>query len=269
MSSKTQNSEGRGVQSIEIGTQLLEAFVARDEPMMLKELAAMAGIAPAQAHPYLVSLRNLGMVEKNGQTGRYQLGPFALDLAVTRMRTVDPMQLAGQAVVDLSLETGLTVLLSVWGAFGPTVVVVHEGEDQIHMNTKVGTVYSVTGTATGRVFAAYLPPELSQPSMRSNLPKPFLGRCVGTPQPYDEKDIALIRETGISSVPTPPVPGINAIASPVFDHLGQILTVITLVADARILDKSPTSPFAHTLTETTRKLSADLGYWNEERSPPR
>ncbi|MCE8020517.1 IclR family transcriptional regulator [Halomonas sp. MCCC 1A11036] len=264
MSSKTQNFEGRGVQSIEVGTQLLDALVAHGEPMMLKELAAAAGIVPAQAHPYLVSFRKLGIVEQSSQTGRYQLGPFALDLAITRMRTVDPMQLAGQAVIDLSLRTGLTVLLSVWGAFGPTVVVVHEGEDQIHMNTKVGTVYSVTGTATGRVFAAYLPAELSQPSMPPKLPKFFLQRCVGTPQPYDEQDIAMIRETGISSVPNPPVPGINAIASPVFDHLGQILAVITLVADARVLDKSSTSPFAQTLTEATRRLSAELGYWDEE-----
>ncbi|EHA17529.1 IclR family transcriptional regulator [Halomonas sp. HAL1] len=265
MSSKSQNSEGRGVQSIEIGTQLLEALVTCGEPMMLKELAAVAGIAPAQAHPYLVSFRNLGMVEQNGPAGRYQLGPFALDLAITRMRTVDPMQLAEQAVAELSLETGLTVLLSVWGAFGPTVVVVHEGEDQIHMNTKVGTVYSVTGTATGRIFAAYLPPNLINPSMRSNLPKSFLERCVGTPQPYDETDIAMIRKTGISSVPNPPVRGINAIASPIFDHLGQILAVVTLVGDARILVKAPTSAFARKLVEATRRLSSELGYWDEEK----
>lgn len=266
MPSKSKNTEVRGVQSIEIGTQLLEALVTCSKPMMLKELAAVAGISPAQAHPYLVSFRNIGMVEQNGSAGRYQLGPFALDIAITRMRTVDPMQLAQQAVVELSIETGLTALLSVWGAFGPTVVAVHEGEDQIHMNTKVGTVYSVTGTATGRVFAAYLPPQLTHPTMRSKLPKSFLERCVGTPQPYDEKDIAMIQEEGISSVKYPPVPGINAIASPVFDHLGQILAVVTLVGDARILPKTSTSALARNLTESTRRLSAELGYWDEERT---
>lgn len=265
MSSKSQNSEGRGVQSVEIGTQLLEALITCGKPMMLKELAAIACIAPAQAHPYLVSFRNLGMVEQNGPAGRYQLGPFALDLAVTRMRTVDPMQLAEQAAIELSLETGLTVLLSVWGAFGPTIVMVHEGDDQVHMNTKVGTVYSVTGTATGRVFAAYLPPKLTHPSMRSNLPKSFLERCVGSPQPYDEKDIAMIRKAGVSSVPNPPIRGINAIASPIFDHLGQILAVVTLVGDARILSKATTSDFACRLVEATRQLSSELGYWDEDQ----
>lgn len=261
MPPKIQTSEGRGVQSIEIGAQLLDALVARGEPMMLKELAAAAGIAPAQAHPYLVSYCNLGMVEKNERSGRYQLGPFALELAVTRMRSVDPMQLANQAAVELSRQTGLTVLVSVWGPFGPTVVVVHESDDQIHMNTKVGTVYSVTGTATGRVFAAYMPPDVSKPSMRANLPKTFRDRCVGTPQAFEETDRQAIHETGIGSVPNPPVPGINAIAAPVFDHLGQVLAVIALVADARVLSKSADSDFARALKEASSQLSSELGYW--------
>ncbi|WP_108257875.1 helix-turn-helix domain-containing protein [Mangrovicoccus ximenensis] len=145
MTAKTSKSEGRGVQSIEIGAQLLEALAERAAPMMLKELAAAAGVAPAQAHPYLVSYRQMGMVEQTA-SGRYRLGPFALDLAIMRMRTIDPMQLASQAVIALSLETGLTGLLSVWGAFGPTIVLVHEGTDQVHMNTKVGTVYNPVTT---------------------------------------------------------------------------------------------------------------------------
>ena len=42
--------DGRGVQSIEVGARLLNALVTEGEPMMLKDLAKQAGIAPAQAH---------------------------------------------------------------------------------------------------------------------------------------------------------------------------------------------------------------------------
>ncbi|MCC6306284.1 MAG: IclR family transcriptional regulator [Rhodobacteraceae bacterium] len=255
---------GRGVQSIEIGTRLLEALVARGAPMMLKELAAAAGIAPAQAHPYLVSFRRLAMIEQEEAAGRYRIGPFALDLGITRMRTFDPMQLAAEAMAELSRRTGLTALLSVWGAFGPTVVLVHEGIDQVHMTTRVGTVYSLTGTATGRAFAAWLPAEASRPSIRSRLPRGFEGRFVGVAQPLREEEIATIRATGIATVDHPPVPGINAIAAPVFDHLGQVLAVAALVGDARVLGMSPTSAFALALIGATRRLSADLG-WAADR----
>ncbi|MFV0383643.1 IclR family transcriptional regulator [Paracoccus sp. (in: a-proteobacteria)] len=260
MSDTSQSSEGRGVQSIEVGTQLLEALIARGEPMMLKELAASLGIAPAQAHPYLVSFRNMGMVEKNESSGRYQLGPFALDLALSRMRSADPMQLVSKVAEALSQRTGLTTLVSVWGAFGPTVVVVNEGKDQLHMNTRVGTVYSVTGTATGRVFASYMPAEVSRQTIRSGLQRSLQDRYVGTAQSFGDTDMAEIRAHGVGSVPMPPVPGINAIAAPVFDHLGQVMAVLTMVGDARVLDSSPDTALAETLGDAAQQLSSELGY---------
>ncbi len=50
-------AESRGVQSIEVGGRLLQALVDADAPMMLKDIASRAKIAPAQAHAYLVSFR--------------------------------------------------------------------------------------------------------------------------------------------------------------------------------------------------------------------
>ena len=257
---RAQNSEGRGVQSIEIGWKLLDALIERGEPSMLKDLAGDTGIAAAQAHPYLVSFRKLGLVEKGDSTGRYQIGPFALDLAITRTRTFDPMRRSAELVANLTRATGLTTLVSVWGAFGPTVVQVHEGVDQIHMNTKVGTVYSLTGTATGRVFAAYLSPDLIRPFLKATLPKTITERSVGVAQPLPDRDLATIREDGIASVERPPVPGINAIAAPVFDHLGQIFVVVTLVGDARVLSKASDTGFAQALRATTQTFSSELGY---------
>ena len=48
----------RGIQSIEVGGQLLRALAHRGRPMALKDLARDAGMAPAKAHPYLVSFGN-------------------------------------------------------------------------------------------------------------------------------------------------------------------------------------------------------------------
>ncbi len=52
------------------------------------------------------------------------------------------------------------VALSVWGTYGPTIIQVQEGPHQLHVNVRAGTVFSITGTATGRVFAAHLPESL-------------------------------------------------------------------------------------------------------------
>jgi DNA-binding IclR family transcriptional regulator len=255
-------AQGRGVQSIEVGARLLDALVEAGAPMMLRDLARQAGIPPAQAHAYLVSFRNSALVEQDGQAGLYRLGPFALDLAITRMRSFDPLRMAGEATAELAKETGLTVALSVWGTFGPTVIQVSEGADQVHITTKVGTVYSVAGTATGRVFAAFLPESLVRETIKAEQAEIWNVRRIGRTVSYRalKPDLTVIRAAGVATIKDPPVPGINALSAPIFDHVGQMQMAVTLIGPAESLDSSLDSPLVPVLLAFTSKLSARLGY---------
>ncbi|MGR3376563.1 IclR family transcriptional regulator [Salipiger abyssi] len=253
-------SEGRGVQSIEMGARLLVALVEEMEPMMLKDLAQVAGFAPAQAHAYLVSYRKTGLVEQDAETGRYRLGRFALDLGMTSMRTTDPMALAAEAVDQLSERTALHVALVVWGSFGPTVVSVKENGGQLNMNTRPGTVYSMTGTASGRVFSAFLPDSIVRDAMaREKRERSDSGR-VGAARFMSRKEIEQIREEGFATVEDPPVPGISAYAAPVFDHAGQMVMAITIIGQDHYLESHAETEFVPALIEVSRDLSSQLGY---------
>ena len=253
--------DGRGVQSIEVGALLLNALVDVGEPMMLRDLARKAGIAPAQAHAYLVSFRNCGFVEQEGQAGLYRLGPFALQLAIARMRSFDPLRMAADAIGDLAAETGLTVALAVWGSFGPTVIQVCEGADQVHINTRAGTVYSVSGTATGRVFAAFLPESLVRATLKTEQ-SDGRSRRVGQTMTYSllKSELNAIRSQNYATIDMPPIPGINALSAPVFDHVGQILMAVTLIGPAELFDSSVNSPFIPILLRFTGSLSSKLGF---------
>ena len=65
----------RGIQSIEVGGQLLLALARQGCPLLLKDLAQAAGMTPAKAHPYLVSFGKLGLITQEPGTGRY--GPVS------------------------------------------------------------------------------------------------------------------------------------------------------------------------------------------------
>ncbi|MDU0955905.1 MAG: helix-turn-helix domain-containing protein, partial [Bradyrhizobium sp.] len=78
--------ESRGIQSIEVGGTLLQALARSGEPMMLRDLAREAGLPPAKAHPYLVSFSRIGLIEQDATTGRYELGPLALELGLISLR---------------------------------------------------------------------------------------------------------------------------------------------------------------------------------------
>lgn len=253
-------SEGRGVQSIELGARLLSTLADEGEPMMLKDLAHIAGFVPAQAHAYLVSYRKIGLVEQDPETGRYRLGRFAIDASMTRMRTNDPMRLAHETVANLSSETSLNVALVVWGTFGPTVVEVQESGSQVNMNTRPGTVYSMSGTASGRVFSAFLPETLVKEFIKREKREGQKSGRIGIPRFMAKKELEEIRERGWATVEDPPVPGISAYAAPVFDHIGQIVLAVTIIGQDHYLENFAKERFIPALLEATHHLSLELGY---------
>ena len=79
----TKAVEGRGVQSVEVGARIRRALVELGAPAILRDVATKAAVAFAQALAYLVSFRNAGLVEQDPSTGRYPLGPFALQLQLS------------------------------------------------------------------------------------------------------------------------------------------------------------------------------------------
>ena len=63
---------------------------------------------------------------------------------------------------ELAERTGQTIAIAVLGNLGPVIVHLHESNYPIHVNMRTGTVMSLTNTATGKVFAALLPPRKSK-----------------------------------------------------------------------------------------------------------
>jgi DNA-binding IclR family transcriptional regulator len=145
----------RGVQSIEVGGQLLQALLRAGRPLALKDLAAAAGMVPAKAHPYLVSFGRLGLV--SAEAGRYGLGPMAMQLGLISLQQHDPVRLASEPLEALAQASACTVALAVWGQLGPTVVRVVEAPSPVHVSLRHGTVLNLAQTATGRVMAAFRP----------------------------------------------------------------------------------------------------------------
>jgi DNA-binding IclR family transcriptional regulator len=264
--------ERRGVRSIEVGSALLDALADSVKPMMLRDLASAAGLASAQAHAYLVSYRKLGLVEQQEQNGRYLLGPLALQLGLARLRSVDPLKIAAEACFQLTAETELTVALAVWGAYGPTVVQVREGKDQIDIDTKPGTVYSVTGTATGRVFAALLARNVVEAAIQlqrseGNQPR-YVGKLPRLNDPAVGRPLASIRASGYSVTDSDPLPGIGAIAVPILGALGQLQLVATVIGASSAIDLHPDGKHVPKTLALAATISRRLGHGGSIASTP-
>ena len=255
----------RAVQSVEVGGRLLLTLAANRGAMNLKDLAQQAGMTPARAHPYLVSFGRLRLVEQDRHSGRYALGPAALQMGLTALHQQDAVRAAEDMAEQLAQVTGHAVAVSVWGNFGPTVVRMIEARQPLLISMRAGTVMSLLHTATGRAFAAALPPERLAQALAGHT------NAVGDPPSGGHRpgaeELAIvtaarkdIRLHGVVRAKGRPIPGVNAFSAPCLDHLGEPAVVITALDREGQLWVDWASSTAKALREAAREVSMRLGW---------
>ena len=250
-----------GVRSVETAADILAVMAAADGPQNLKSLAAAAGMAPAKAHRYLVSLVRGGLVEQDPASGRYALGGLALNLGLAALRRLDVVELAATALADLGAAIDETVLLAIWGNRGPVVIRWREASHPVTVNVRVGSVMPLLRSSTGRVFLAYLPEAATGTMLEAELAAadesvPDVPRSVAVARSL----AAEVRERGLARVRGQMLPGVAALSAPVFQHDGSLQAVLTVLGPAPAFDVAWTGANAAALTAAAQALSSRLGY---------
>lgn len=249
----------RGIQSIEIGTELLIALGRHVAPLALRDLSKASGVAAGKAHPYLVSFLKVGFVVQD-RAGRYELGPLALQLGLAKLQRLDPIKEASPLIEALAAETGQSIAVAVWGNFGPTVVRLEEPVQPLHVNLRTGTVMSLAYTATGRLFAAYMPPKVVEKMMHDDIAR--LG-ARAQPAMTPGQIETLLSETrlhGVSRTIGQPIPGIDAFCAPVFDSTDNLVLGITAMGPEATFDREWDGKVALPLKACASEVSRLLGY---------
>lgn len=260
MSQRSASRQPQGIQSLETGGALLHVLVAGGGPLMLKDLAAQAGMPPAKAHRYLASFIRLGLVEQDASLGRYALGPFALTLGLAALGQLDAVRLATPLLPALAQELDATVAAAVWGNKGATIVRWEDSRDIVTVNVRAGGVMPLLRSATGRCFGAWLPEgrtaALLADELRADRNPP---RAVPASPEAASRLWAKIRREGVSRVLGALIPGIDALSAPVFDHRNAMVLALTVLGYAGTVDCSPGGRVERTLKAAAADLSARLG----------
>ncbi|QNP50086.1 IclR family transcriptional regulator [Diaphorobacter aerolatus] len=255
--------ERAGIQSVEVGFALLDALTRSNGPLMLKDLAAAAGMSAAKAHRYLVSYQRLALVVQDPRSSRYDLGPAALKLGLASLSRLDAVRLARERVPQLLDQIGHTMALAVWGNRGATLVHWEESPQQaITANLRLGDVMPLLSSATGRCFGACLPRDktaaliaeelqLAQRHKRADMPL--------TPKAVDAM-FGEVREHGCARVVNTLLPGIAAFCAPVFDSDGHLVLGMLTLGSVATFDVEWDGAIATPLRAAAAQLSSDLGW---------
>ena len=215
----TRPARRRGIQSVETGLRVLAALAACRGPATLSAVAQSAGLSPSQAHRYLASLAAAGMARQTA-AGLYDLDSGAIRLGLSALARLNIFETADAAFASFAARTGRTVLVAVWGDAGATVVRWFAGNPPVITSLALGSVLPLAHSATSAVFLTWG----DRPAMDAVAGAGGIGA----------EELAALREMTRKAVTAEVsgsvIPGLRAIAAPVFDLQGRLVLVAAALA---------------------------------------
>ena len=251
----------RRIQSADKATEVLLALVEAGKATPLRDLARAIGMPNSLAHRYLASLIASGMAHQDASSGRYDLGPQAIQIGLAALARTDVFADADPAIAAFTRETGRTTLVAARGPLGPTIVRWHAGRPPVTTSLTVGSVLPLLGSATGHVFLSFMNDEEAADAIEDEKSVDKRGADVDAIR-------SKVRGAMSASVDETLIPGLRATAVPILDIQARAALVVTVIATSAF-DRRNDQAVVEGLMRVCRTLTEKIGgQWSTRRKPP-
>lgn len=242
----------RKIQSIGVGFSLVAVLEQAGRPLTLSQIADVACMPASQAHLYLRSFVEVGLLEYDSSTHLYSLGAYAIRLGLAAIRQNDVASASRGPMRAIQQDLQVPVYLSVWANNGPTIISKIDFDIRLPMMIRIGNSLPLTQSATGQLFLSFLQPEELEPVLERELAIINIDRS--KLEALRQEVLARHYASSDSRLNT----GFASIAAPVFDRDNQMVGALTLLG----LRDHPTfqdiGRSAEKLSTVTKEISLSL-----------
>lgn len=232
---KKRKKRSTGSRTLARGLALLNALGEAEDGATVSALSEATDLDRAVLYRLLETLTNQGFVTRDEETRKYRLGLSMLELGVRAAQSLEVRRLAGPALRSLAEDTDETACLAVRDRDDLVVVdVVEPAERFVQVNYRVGFRHPLGVSAHGKALLAFLPEGAGDGSLQS------------------------VRQRGVAYTRDELESGAAGVAAPVFDHSGQAVAAVGIVAPAPRLPE-PESVALRVL-RGAREISERLGW---------
>lgn len=247
------------VQSIERAAAILRLLARGSGRLGVGEISTSLGLAKGTTHGILKTLQDVGFVEQDKASGKYQLGATLLHLGTSYLDVNELRSRAINWADALASRSGEAVRIGT--PLDGKVLVVHHvfRPDDSLQTLDTGTLLPVHATALGKVLLAYdsgVQAELAGATLER-----FTRRTLVTPAAM-RRSIAETRDQGWAVEAEEYTPGQASIAAPIRGYGGYVVGAISIAGSVERLTASvgrAESTLVTLVQNAARAISRDLG----------
>jgi DNA-binding IclR family transcriptional regulator len=251
----------QGVQSVEIAARILSTFTPSEPILGVTQIGERLGMPKSKVHRFLVSLQRVGFVRRDPITDRYSLGLRLSDLGKLAVASLDVLAQAGDVARRIAYGVDLSTSVAIWTNEGPVLSHVITLQNAVSTAYSVGSAMSLHASAHGKVFLAFLPPEIEERVIFGTL-KQLTSHTVTAPQKL-KLQLDLVRRDQVAVSRSEAALGLFELASPVFSAAGSIVASLGLGGLSEDIPEQRERDLRKTVVSAATQLSFELG-WRPE-----
>ncbi|RYZ11896.1 MAG: IclR family transcriptional regulator [Comamonadaceae bacterium] len=254
------------VQSVGMAFRVLEQLAYTPDAVGTSELARRLGETKARVHRHLSTLRELGFVEKDKATDGYRLGWKSYRLGMFGTENFGLRKIAHQHLLRLHHDSQQTAVLAMPAGAEVTVIDEIQSTGHVAITIRPGSLIPAASSALGRAILAFQP----EPQRRAALAQPIPALTPDTPQSAERVARALdsVRERWYEVAVNERLPGIAALAAPIFDDRNQVVASVGVIGSHAVVTLPPPAHLLAQVQEAAARISAELRStaWEQPRA---
>jgi DNA-binding IclR family transcriptional regulator len=244
------------VRAVERATWILSSFNGEHAEQGVSEIAQATGLHKATAHRIIMTLLNCGFLERTADGERVRLGLRLVELGLGALRDLDLRRAAFPYMQQLVERFQETCDLGIFDRGRVLYVEVVHSEHSLTIAVRVGRHLPVHCTASGRVFLAFLPPEVVEPILSAPLAA-YTEKTITSPARLRE-ELEATRQRGYGLDDEEFEVGIRAISAPVRDIDGNVIAAMSIPGPSNRLTPERIPEIAEALIEAANAVSAHV-----------
>jgi IclR family transcriptional regulator, acetate operon repressor len=245
----------QGTQAIDRAAQLLTLVLDSDGPVGVSDLAQAAALPKSTASRLLGALERHGLVEQQGERGRFRAGPVLLRYAGRGAAGRNLAELAERPMAALAEATGETINLAVTGPSGVEHLAQVESRHYLGTTQWVGRRVPYHASANGKVLLAFGAARLAEDTIL----EPLTSRTLVDPVML-ERELAAVEREGWATATDELELGLSAVAAPVHDENGRVVAALSVSGPTLRLTPRRIAELRPIVIKQARALSKLLGH---------